>query len=403
MNTLNNTSRSNTLRRMALVMGGFLLAALAASAQHTAISTLLPPGYHSEEALTWCGPATGQMVVAGYPMSACTVAQADMDMSIQAHKVEGNWDTDPPGLRDAMTEQCPLPAGHIWYVFHPTDAAQLMHSAAYWMTQNQYPVAALLATASHNSYLPHQEHWVVITAIVTDLNPVGNPTVTLQFVQFVDPSPAIFGDPPLVRYVSAATWYAGQTAVTKTSTYNGQFVAIVEPPVATGRAVSAIKLLLTGTVIRPVEAQRFATEAVLKLKLAGNAAFREFANTKPLAPLLVNAKRGGYYLVPFSVDGKSSSLAVIVNAYNGEFQEAGHFAPRTFLSEEEALGHAGRALRLQKPLQRGQITTELVASPEAGHPYAPVWQITTGNRTLHVNQLGVVREIPAVRPPAVQR
>jgi hypothetical protein len=401
MKRMSNTSRCNPRWRVALVMGGLMLAALAASAQHTAISTLLPSGYHSEEALTWCGPATGQMVVAGYPSSACTVVQADMDASIQAHKVEGNWDTDPAGLRAAVAEQCPLPAGHIWAVFSQTDATALMFSAAHYMTLNQYPVAALLGTVAHNSYTPHQEHWVTITAIVTDLDPTTHSTVALQFVQFVDPSPSNLGNPPVVRYVSAAVWYAGLTAVTKMpSTYNGKFVAIIEPPTTTGHAISAAKLVLAGSVIPRLQAQRAALEAVQKLKLTDLAAFREFARAKPLEPMLVNAQRGGYYLVPFSVDGKNAPLAVIINAYNGEFQEAGHFASRTFLTENAALEHARVALRLQKPLRSAEVKTELVSSPETDTLYAPEWRIKAGDRTLHVGQSGGVRE---TRPQAAPR
>ena len=395
MNRLNSILGNSSRLRSVLVLGGLLLAALAGSAQHTAISTLLPPGYHSEEALTWCGPASGQMVVAGYPSSACTVVQADVDASIQANKLEGNWDTDPAGLRAALVAQCPLPAGHIWAVFSPSDATSLMYWAAYYMTQNQYPVAALLGTVQHNSYAPHKEHWVVITAIVTDVNPVGNPSVNLQFVQFIDPSPTNLGDPPLVRFVSGAVWYASLTAVTKMpSAYNGKFVAIIEPPQAEGRAIAISKILLTGNIIPPLEAQRAALASLQKLKLTDNAAFRELANARPLTPLLVNPKRGGYYLVPFSVNGRHASFAVIVNAYNGEFQEAGRFAPRAFLADRQALEQASRQLGLRKPLQPGQVKMELVAA-ETGHPYAPEWRITTKDRTLHVSQTGQVREIQA--------
>src|SRR5262245_25418270 len=110
MNTIRSSNRSSSRWRTMLVVSGFLLIAAVAVAQHTAVSALLPPGYHSEEALTWCGPAAGQMVIAGYPTSACTKVQADVDASIQAHKVESNWDTDPAGLRAALMEQCPLPA-----------------------------------------------------------------------------------------------------------------------------------------------------------------------------------------------------------------------------------------------------------------------------------------------------
>src|SRR5262249_61635413 len=84
------------------------------------------------------------------------------------------------------------------------------------------------------------------------------------------------------------------------------------------------------------------------LKLTENAAFREFTKAKPLEPLLVNAARGGYYLVPFSVDQKSSSLAVILDAYNREFQGVGNFCPRAFLTVRAALGQGRQAPRVQE-------------------------------------------------------
>lgn len=382
------------IRRQAFCLAGFLLlVTLAASASTSAFVTLTN---HSEEALTWCGAATGQMVMTGYPAGACTKDQADVDASIQTHKVESNWDTDPVGLRDAMMELCP-PSGH-WVVFAQTDATVLMHSVAYWMNTNHYPVAALLKTASHNSYAPHQELWVPIKGIVTDLDPRTNPTVTLQYVLFVD-QPASFGGASVERFVSGATWYTEFAAVTKSpSAYNGKFVAVIEPPPSPGRAVAAGKLLVTGRVISRAEAVRFAREAVEKLKLREVESFREFAATKPLEPLLVNAEEGGYYLVPFSADQKGASLAVIVNAYNGEFEEAGHFAPHTFLPERAALDQVRKVLKLKRPLQPQEVKTALVSSSEAGTRYQPEWRVATRNRILTVGQRGEIHLVLPQKP-----
>ena len=380
--------------RQALGLAGFLLlVTLAASASSSVFVTVTD---HSEEALTWCGAATGQMVMTGYPAGACIKDQADVDASIQSHKVESNWDTDPAGLRDAMMELCP-PSGH-WVVFAQPDAASLMHSVAYWMNTNHYPVAALLNTAAHNSYAPHQEHWVTIKGIVTDLDPRTNPTVTLQYVFFVD-QPVALGDPPIDRFVSGATWYGEFAAVTKSpSAYQSKFVAVIEPPPSPGRAVAAGKLLVTGRVISRAEAVRFAREWVEKLKLREVETFREFAGSKPLEPLLVNAEEGGYYLVPFSADQKAASLAVIVNAYDGAFEEAGRFAPRTFLPERAALEHVRNLLKLKRPLQPQEYKTALVSSPETGTRYQPEWRITTHNRVLTVGQHGEIHLLEPQKP-----
>lgn len=380
-------SRLRATWRVVAVGGSLLLPASGASASHSVFVTVPP---RSEEALTWCGAATGQMVVAGYPASACVKDQADVDASIQAHKVEGNWDADPAGLRDAMMEQCPPPGGGHWVAFARPDAPSLMYSAAYWMTRNHYPVAMLMGTAAHNGFAPHQEHWVAIKGLVTNVDPTtaASATVNLEYVFFVDPAVPL-GDPPMERFVAASTWYAELQAVTKApSAYTGKFVAVIEPPTKTGRAIARAQVLV-GRVIPLAQAVRRASEAVRTLKLAEKEEFRGLAQARPLDPLLVNPRRGGYYIVPFAEGDKPPALAVLVNAYTGEFQEAGRFAARKFLPEKAALEHVRKALRLEQ-LPPGDYKVEL-ASPEAGARYLPEWRVTLRGRTLAVDQAGAVR------------
>lgn len=59
-------------------------------------------------------------------------------------------------------------------------------------------------------------------------------------------------------------------------------------------------------------------------------------------------------------------MAVVVNAYNGEFIETGHFAPRAFLSESAALEHVKQATKLQ--LRTGKYEASLISSPDAAGP-----------------------------------
>lgn len=373
-----------------VALAAALLAAAAARADHSVFVTV--PA-HSEEALTWCGPAVGQMVMGGYPASACTVLQADVDASIQAHKVETNWDTDPVGLRGALAELCPPPGGH-WSVVARPDAASLTHSEAFWMTRNHYPVAALLSTSAHTSFAPHQEHWVTIKGMVTDLDPTTNPTVTLKYVFFTDPAVPL-GDPPLDRFVTGAVWFGGLQAVTKApSAYTGKFVAVIEPPAQVGK-VRVGRLLLVGRVIARSAAQRAAAQAVRELKLAEVPSLRGLANAQPLEPLLVDAKRGGYYIVPFGVAGRPSSVAVLVNAYDGSFLEAGRMAPRAFMAEREALERLNKAFKFEKALGPGEYEASLVTTPDARTRYLPEWRFAARGRTLSVGQLGEVREIRA--------
>jgi hypothetical protein len=212
-------------------------------------------------------------------------------------------------------------------------------------------------------------------------------------VFFVD-QPAVLGDPPVERFVAATQWYSELATVTKSpSAYQTKFVAIIEPPPSLGRALSLEKPVLTGRVISKSDAVRFAREWVDKLKLTEVEAFREFVKARPLDPLLINAERGGYYLVPFAAEQKSASLAVLVNAYTGAFEEAGRLAPRAWLPESAALKRVRVALRLKKPLQPKGYKAALVSSPETGTRYLPEWRITTANRTLTVGQRGEVRVV----------
>ncbi|MCP4661810.1 MAG: hypothetical protein GY856_40930, partial [bacterium] len=105
-----------------------LLAALTVAGPAAALhSVFLAVPNHSEEALIWCGPAVGEMVMEGYPGgTGCDELQADVWTEILAHKdpTEAAWDTDPVGLAGAMMSLCP-PTGS-WSVFHNTDATQIM-------------------------------------------------------------------------------------------------------------------------------------------------------------------------------------------------------------------------------------------------------------------------------------
>ena len=126
-----------------------------------------------------------------------------------------------------MNHLCPPPGGHLALV-EATDATVVMHAVAYWMNFNHYAVAALLKTAPHNGVTSHREEWVTIKGIVTDFDPLTAPTVTLQYVLFVEPAPH-FGDPPMERFATGTQWYSAFQAVSiEGSAHNGQFVTIIE-------------------------------------------------------------------------------------------------------------------------------------------------------------------------------
>jgi len=365
-----------------------ILCTLAAAVLSAQTSVFVTVTNHNEEALTWCGAATGQMAVSGYPAGACPVVQADMWDAIQAHQLEAGWDTDPKGLRDGMMAICP---GAHWVDFSNASAPALMYSAAYWMNRLHYPVPLLLSTTPHNSVAAHHERWILIKGMVTDNNPLTTSSVTLQYVFIVDPSPTVFGDPPAELLISGSQFYSEFQAVAKPgSAYDGKYVAIIEPPERTGTA-TAKRLPISGTLL---SAAQILARAERELATAAKYApsIVESNALQPMRPQIVNGGRGGaYYIVRFAAPGKLPTLTVVLNAYSGELMEVVKHAPRSFLDESHALENAGRFLRGAKV---SNLKATLVAPLEGSAPYEPVWRVTANDVDLMVDPEGKVRRLP---------
>jgi len=358
-------------------------------------SVLLNVPDHSEEALDWCGPATGQMCMDGYPGGSCPKLQEDIEMAIQSYKTETMWDTDPAGLAEAMSHMCP--AGH-WVVFNNSNAQALMYSTAYWMTKLKFPAAALLNTLPHNAYTAHGEHWVAVRGFITDKDPTlpGNTSVSLQYVWFNDPSPDNLGDPSIERFVSGSTWYTLFQTVTKPgSTYLGKYVAVVEPPIMIGRAIAPVEVV-SGTIIPPEEALRYAQKWIAELKLADLAPYRALKTARPLTPLLVNGSGKAYYLIHFVGEANlRASAAILINAYNGSLQEAGAFRSAPLMTKNEAVKLAQRHVGVKK-IGRSSAEAITIDNSAAGR-YFPVWKVIMDNRAVTVGHDGkIVADYPTL-------
>lgn len=352
-------------------------------------SVMLTVPNHPEEALTWCGPATAQMIIEAYPSGACSLLQEDIWAGVVTHKAEAMWDTDPAGLRGAMRNLCPPPGG-TWTVHSNSNPQALMWDVAYWMTRMNYPAAVVLNTLPHNTYEAHSEHWVAVKGVITDADPRTNPTVNLLFVWFNDPAVTL-GDPAIERFIAGSTWYAEFQAVTKPgSTYSGKYVAITEPPQIKGRALAAAEVL-KGEVIPPKKAMEQAAKWIEEYKLYEIGPYKVLKKSKPLPPLLVNREYGGYYVVPFNESGSGTvaGAALLVNAYTGGLQEAGVFKPVSYMTEREARAITLRYLKAKKPKK---VTTELVrpSREQLVSRYFPLWKVTVDGETIGVTQHGQV-------------
>lgn len=370
-------------------------------------SVMLSVPDHPEEALTWCGPATGQMIMEGYPSGSCSLLQEDIWMAIQSYKVETMWDTDPAGLKEAMKHLCP-PAG-TWVVHSETDPQALMYDVAKWITRNNYPAAGLLNTLPHNAYTAHAEHWIAIRGIITDADPTTNPSVTLKFVWFNDPAVPL-GDPSIERFISGSTWYSEFQPVTKVgSSYHGKYVAIIEPPEITGRAIAPAEVLI-GKAIIPEDALKYAARWIEEYKLYEMEPYKILRKAKSLKPLLVNKNYGGYYIIPYALDGENAQAAVMVNAYTGSFQEVGAFKPVAYMPKEKAINNVLKYLKVEKPKK---VNAELIfpIGEQTVSRYSPMWKVTVDRKVLGVNRQGKIftripREefsipLPGIKPQGI--
>lgn len=388
---------------------------------------------HSEEALIWCGPATAQNIIENDKKSGCpgSIPQEDLWAIIQAERVDPNWDTDPTGMAKALKRSC---TSWNWVPIKKTDEAVFMHNVAYYMQHYQYPAAVVLDTLPHNSYVAHAEHWVdVIGALTTPAatSPTTTP-VTVDWVFYIDPAPPTFGDPALLEIVSGATWFARLQPVNKpASVYHGNYVAAIEPPETTGKAiarhepragniqpvagvaasaVARLKQLVADPRVVELTQKHDLVRALKTCELPETSLAANLEKARPLAPMLVNRGAGAYYLIPLTFEGATANgqaqAAVAINAYDGSLQEVGLFKPRGYLSKDQI---AENARKLPQLSEVATLDAELVYSADtpAAHRLLPLWRLKGNGRTVDLDTQGhevrrvpvaVGPEVPAVRP-----
>ena len=365
---------------------GLLTMATPARADVSVFTSVTP---RAEEALTWCGAATGQMVVGAYPTSSCSPIQADVWAAIQANQVEASWDTDPAGLKQAMMTLCPPPGGGHWVVFSNTTASSLMYSVAFWMRRNSFPVAAVLNTDPHNAFAAHTEQWVTIKGIVTDVDPLTASSVTLKYIFIVQQAP-IFGDPAVERFITGSQWYSEFESVTiPGSAYNGKFVAVIEPPPTSGTAKAKLRVM-AGQILRLERILPLLQRAIRSNDIARIDLVRDLTRLQPQKPVLVNPERGAYYLVPFGSPGKPATMAALVNAYTGELLEVARVPARAIPSERDAIERALQFTGRHKAKERPTTKATLVS--EAASPYFPAWRVSVDRADVLVDVDGKVRQ-----------
>jgi hypothetical protein len=266
------------------------------------------------------------------------------------------------------------------------------------MARRRYPTATLVKGG---------DHWVVITGYITDVDP-RNGSATLHFIDINDPAPADTAphDNPCTaadegneggstRRVTGSSFYANdwQNANTWGTTFNNQWVAVVEPPEREGW-IYAPEQAMIGVPIPPELAMELALEQSWQLGMAEEERFEFLRQTRPAMAMLTNASLQGYYLIPFCNERGLCPGAVLLNAYSGEFQEIGAFAdPLGYIVEEEAVELAVNAVG-QPPEYTPSAELVWESSMQTSSRYRPLWKVTMQVQDVevirYVSQVGVV-------------
>jgi len=373
---------------------------------------------YGQQFCNWCGAASAQMIMDGYPdlLHRIFIDQGPPNIpncwdTIQANNstdstdLSAMWASDPQGLLECLRLLNPPPGGS-WHVFMNTNRDTLLFNILYWMNRNNYPVAVLINQGGH---------WVVIVGFQSDIEPVLNSSPVLQQITYNDPEPHNVGS---VITKTGAMWFADEWngAIKYTGTWHGNYLAVIEPPVKGTAKVE--KIVRVGErIIKPEEAIERAYKWIKESDIARKSPYNILRNKeiRHLAPILVREEinpemkrthavmKPRYYLVPFGLEKETgrcgvplARIGIIFNAYTGSFEEVGAFGrPVRFIPKKEAINIAAKALSLkeeeiQKMVTEKQITANMMFQPsELTHiRLYPFWEIKIREKMLYVDQLG---------------
>lgn len=336
----------------------------------------------------YCGPACSQIMMMGYPEPehpACH-RQKDIWKKIQKYKTDCGFYSDPDGILGAITELNPLQKPLTYSIVSDTDREVVLAAILNSMAEYNYPAVTLINGG---------KHWVVITGFTTDIDPRTGST-RLESIEVNDPLPRDWWphDNPCTpedegfewgkEYrVTGNSWFTRQwkkaNRFGSEKTWKNKYIAITVTPHQSGR-VTAKEEVSSGNIITRQEAKNSAIAAAAQIRSESSRGFPFLDRSIPDDPLLINKERQAYYIVPYRA--KNSTLygvhagAVLVNAYNGSFQEVVTFqAPVEYVSKQQAVKIGLSSIRkssTQSPI------AELIYpdSLEARSRHLPVWKVS---------------------------
>jgi hypothetical protein len=296
--------------------------------------------------------------------------QDDLYNTILLHNSEPLlWFSDPDGIKGALGDPALKPCG-TWVLSSDNNKAVVLGNVLNLMHNWKYLTPVVIGTG---------EHWVNVFGYETDVEPPGSGAVTLQRICFYDPLPGMSstvcasGETWLGTLPGATDYWAAPLSMPG-STWNGMYVAVIEPPAA--------NLVVR---IPPARRERLRSpDAVLRSVSQWLVDVRKRQLTRGMfgllardleikMPVLVRAERP-YYLVRFG-DGRLAAIFSI----SGVFEEV-----RLFREPLQTLAPAGAVMeRVQASLRErslrvvGSVKPELVYRPGMGGVgrFLPEWEI----------------------------
>jgi len=376
----------------------FLVFVLASPVWGQYVVDLNIPLYGQEQSI-WCGAASAQMIMNGYPVpgTSCYISQLIIWNTIQDNNLPepANWATDPHGLQQALLILCPPPSG-TWSLYSKPVREELMFDVLYWMNRQHYGTATLIYRAAH---------WVVIKAFQTNVEPVAGSNPVLQYITFRDPWPPNVG---ATTTVTGSVWYSNYWygPVNAPGTWYGNYVGIIEPPpVPLGKVYAEIESRVGETVISPEEAVVYADYWKKELKLgkkdpAYALLWKEKKKAVPLAPILVREEltpglEAGavvpyYYIVPYAREDEAeagiSRVSVLINAFTGKFEEVtGYDEAIRYLKKDKALEAVANYKELtMEEMSSAQVEAVFTPCSITYLRSEPFWRISVNNTVTYV-------------------
>jgi hypothetical protein len=356
----------------------------------------------------WCGAASAQMIIhfccAEKASPAVTPSwYAGRTLTEKQNYIQGKLDIyhgdhsiglpnkHPDAVKQIIMDEKEGAPGHF-VVFHDVDSSKVMHDMCYWMKEAGYPSATIVKGC----------HCVVVYRFRTDPEPTLSNMVSLLDIGIIDPShPSFCPGGTVVEDAShkipsiseegwaSNYWY---TAVTCWSgeKYNGEYVAVVEPPETTG--MIRIKKPYVGKkeeIILVESAIEKARGYVQSRELTKFKVLNFLADAWPETALLVEwtDQDRYYYLVPFVTEkGGVARAIMILNAYNGNYHECGPLRkPISFVSKDEAVKLALLKMEIKR-YKRVDAKLKYIYSDLSYSHYYPFWEVNVDGKLYYVGQ-----------------